>query len=196
MFVKIFRSSMLLTVVLSIMMLFSEKIDDMIAYKPMQYAKLETNNKQKRLILPQPFKKYLTSIARMEGNNNPKAVSRFGFLGKYQFSPNTIRSMGFKVSKEEFLNSSTLQDRIMVRYLKDNRRDLIGVIRKYKGTYINGQLITESGILASAHLSGSYKVKVYLESAGANDIRDANGASISLYMKKFAGYNISVLESI
>lgn len=56
---------------------------------------------------------------------------------------------------------------------------------------INGQEITESGILAAAHLAGAGNVKKYLRSYGELNVDDDFGSSVSYYIKKFSGYDIS-----
>ena len=59
------------------------------------------------------------------------------------------------------------------------------------GAKINGVIITESGILAAAHLSGAGNVKKYLRTNGNHNMSDAYGTSIQAYMIKFANYNVS-----
>ena len=46
-----------------------------------------------RIVRSQPteLEKFLTHMAYRESDNTPHAVNRFGMLGKYQFSPSTIR---------------------------------------------------------------------------------------------------------
>ena len=67
-------------------------------------------------------------------------------------------------------------------------------IKRSVGKTINGVLVTESGILAAAHLSGAGNVKKYLRSNGNFNLSDAYGATIQLYMKKFAGYDTSTIK--
>ena len=67
------------------------------------------------------------------------------------------------------------------------RRD----IKNSVGKTINGIKITESGILAAAHLSGAGNVKKFLRSNGAQRFSDAYGATIQSYMKRFSGYDVS-----
>jgi hypothetical protein len=67
------------------------------------------------------------------------------------------------------------------------RRD----IRRFQGTYIGGIKITESGMLAAAHLAGPGNVKKYLRSGGTIIFNDAFGTSIKYYLKKFSGYDTS-----
>ena len=64
-------------------------------------------------------------------------------------------------------------------------------IRRSVGKTINGIKITESGILAAAHLSGAGNVKKYLRSNGVEGFSDAYGSSIKSYLKSFGGYNVS-----
>ena len=59
---------------------------------------------------------------------------------------------------------------------------------------ISGVLITESGILAAAHLAGPGNVKKYLRSYGANDFADGYGTTVTYYMKKFSGYDTSFVK--
>ncbi|HBY67574.1 MAG TPA: peptidoglycan-binding protein LysM, partial [Flavobacteriaceae bacterium] len=69
------------------------------------------------------------------------------------------------------------------------RRD----IKRFKGKYVNGVKVTESGILAAAHLAGAGNVKKYLRSGGTIGFNDAFGTSISYYLKKFSGYDTSFI---
>lgn len=136
---------------------------------------------------------FLKSMARMESDNNPHAVNRFGMLGKYQFHPQTLRELGIDVSKEEFLNDEALQDTAMVRYLKANASELNRVIRKFSGKTVDGIVVTRSGILASAHLTGTMGVlSFFYPDKYQYRTSDANGASVQLYMKKFGNFNLGL----
>ena len=66
-------------------------------------------------------------------------------------------------------------------------------IDRYSGKLIGGVLVTESGILAAAHLGGVGSVKKFLKSHGKRDIRDNYGSSIKGFMKKFGGYETSAI---
>ncbi len=68
-------------------------------------------------------------------------------------------------------------------------------IRRSVGRRINGIRITESGILAAAHLGGAGSVKKYLRSEGNENFSDAFGSSIQYYMKKFSGFDVSSIEA-
>ena len=62
---------------------------------------------------------------------------------------------------------------------------------KYLGKKINGYIITQSGLLAGAHLKGAGSVIKYLKSNGKYNPADAFGTSVESYMKRFAGYYVS-----
>ena len=70
------------------------------------------------------------------------------------------------------------------------RRD----IKWYVGHTIGGVKITESGILAAAHLAGPGSVKKFLRSGGTETFSDAFGTSIKYYLKRFKGYDTSFVE--
>jgi hypothetical protein len=55
--------------------------------------------------------------------------------------------------------------------------------------------VTESGILAAAHLAGPGSVKKYLRSWGAQAFSDAFGTTIKTYMKRFGGYDVSFIKT-
>ena len=71
------------------------------------------------------------------------------------------------------------------------RRD----IDRFVGQNINGTLVSESGILAAAHLAGPGSVKLYLRSQGAIGFKDAFGTDIASYINKFAAFDTSVVTA-
>jgi hypothetical protein len=150
---------------------------------------------------PRGLSDYLNDIAERESNNTPTAVNRFGYLGKYQFSPRTLWGLGdeFKVTKDEFLRNEILQDSAMVAYLRHNHTILDDIIEKFEYRMFNGIYVTRSGILAGAHLIGPYGIKAYFDPSfklrrGDRWIRprieDGNGTHVSEYVEKFSQYDI------
>lgn len=137
---------------------------------------------------------FMRLMARIESNNQHDIVNKFGMMGKYQFHPRTVRELGFKVTRKQFLSDPVLQDSVMVAYMRSNRADLRKLIRKYSGKRVNGVLVTESGILAGAHLGGTGGLLAffYPDRFDGKTV-DANGTTIAYYMKKFGGYNLSGL---
>ncbi len=132
------------------------------------------------------------AIGFIESENKYKKVNSLGYLGKYQFGIETLKSVGIYDSSA-FLNSPELQEKAFVALLSKNKWELKKEIEKHEGTIINGIRITESGILAAAHLGGAGSVKKFFRYNGKRNFRDAYGTSITSYMKKFGGYDTSFI---
>jgi len=148
---------------------------------------------------------YMQQMALRESNNTLSVINRIGMMGKYQFSPKTLWGLGldFKVTKEVFLSDEMLQDRAMINYLQRNRMFLDSLIIKYDKTWHNGIFITESGLLAGAHLVGPHGLRAFFDSTytiirNARSIRpitkDANGTDVLEYITSFSGYDLKGLE--
>ena len=134
---------------------------------------------------------FLHDIGFRESTNDYKAVNQFGYLGKYQFGRKTLNAIGFKdVSNREFLANPSIQEEAMLVLLKRNKRTLRREIKKYVGKTINGVYITESGLLAAAHLAGAGNVRRFFRKG--YEFRDGNGTKMTSYMVKFADYNLNI----
>ena len=90
-----------------------------------------------------------------------------------------------------FLSNPKLQEEVFFANLKRNKWVLRRDILRFEGKKINDILITESGILAAAHLSGPGNVKKYLRSSGKLKFKDAFGTSIESYLISFSKYDLS-----
>lgn len=135
--------------------------------------------------------KFLDDIGFRESSNNYKAVNQFGYLGKYQFGRKTLNAIGFEdISNYEFLSDPTIQELAMNELLERNRRTLRREIEKYEGKVINGIYITESGILAAAHLGGAGNVKKFFRRG--YEFEDGNGTKMTSYMVRFADYDLDI----
>ena len=132
------------------------------------------------------------AIGFRESENKYKTVNSLGYLGKYQFGIETLKSVGI-YDRSAFLNSPELQEKAFVALLAKNKWELKKEIEKHEGTIINGIRITESGILAAAHLGGAGSVKKFFRHNGKRNFRDAYGTSITSYMKIFGGYDTSFI---
>jgi hypothetical protein len=140
-----------------------------------------------------PLKKmssFLRAIGRTESGNDYQAVNRFGYLGRYQFHPRTINGLGYDIDDSTFLNTPHLQDKVMMDYLRYNKKILSKYIRKWNGKIIGDKVVTESGILAAAHLVGPGGVMEYFDKGV--DSSDANGTKVSNYLFRFSGYKIKI----
>jgi hypothetical protein len=111
-------------------------------------------------------------------------------LGKYQFGAETLKTVGVNDSNQ-FLNSPKLQEKAFVALLAQNKWLLRDVIYKYEGRIISGIRVTESGILAAAHLGGVGSVKKFFKNSRSRYFKDAYGTSIRSYMIDFGGYETS-----
>ena len=133
---------------------------------------------------------FLNELGFVESGNDYEKVNRLGYMGKYQFGKKTLNLLDIKTSKKEFLNDPDLQEYAVSRLLEENRKTLSRFIEKYDGKIVHDILVTESGILAAAHLGGAGKVARWFRSG--KDFEDANGTSITSYMKKFSGYTLNL----
>jgi hypothetical protein len=133
-------------------------------------------------------------LAFKESQGKYTVVNTLGYLGKYQFGRTTLRR--FKIyNTTAFLKNPELQEKAFVALCKVNKWILRKDIQQSLGKSINGIEVTESGILAAAHLSGAGNVKKFLRSNGALNFSDAYGSTIQSYLKKFSGYDVSTIEA-
>lgn len=138
---------------------------------------------------PTEVELFMDEIAKIESPGaGYKAVSSNGMLGRYQFSPSTVRTLGFNVTAQEFLRNKTLQDTVMIHYMKANYRELVALIDRYNGKTVNGVRVTRAGILAGAHFAGTTGVRAFLVSNGTTDLMDGNGTTMSKYMGRFSKF--------
>ena len=152
---------------------FVEEIENLIKFK-------ETNE----------IDEFLNAIGHYESRNNYKAVNTLGYMGKYQFGTKTLRGLGYDISKSEFLNSPTLQEKAMMDLLEHNQKILRKYIDYWDGKVFGGDTITESGILAAAHLAGPGNVKRYF--MHGRNFSDAYGTKLTKYLHTFSGYDIKI----
>ena len=152
---------------------------------------VESEIKVPKIIVPEikDHNKFLDDIGFRESSNNYKAVNQFGYLGKYQFGRKTLNSLGFEnVSNREFLENVSIQEEAMYALLNHNKKILRRQIQKYHGQTIHGIYITESGILAAAHLAGAGNVRKFFRKG--YEFKDGNGTKMTSYMTLFSGYNL------
>lgn len=130
-----------------------------------------------------------------ESRGDYYTVNTLGYLGKYQFGRGTLKLMGVS-DPGAFLQDPELQETIFKMNVARNKWILRRDIKRFVGKKINGEVITESGIIAAAHLAGAGNVKKYLRSYGQQDFADAYGSSVAYYMKKFRGFDLSQIKAV
>ena len=136
------------------------------------------------------FAGFKQAVAFKESRGILNMINPYGYMGKYQFGRSTLRAIGI-YDCQEFLRNPEWQDKAFKALLAKNKWILRKEIEKYTGRVINGVEITESGLLAAAHLGGAGSVKKYLRSNGRNGFKDGFGTSLRSYIKKFGGYDVS-----
>ena len=134
--------------------------------------------------------KFLDAIGMRESSNRYDVVNGWGYMGKYQFGRKTLKALGYDVSKKEFLNSPYLQEKAMLDLLHHNRKILKTYIEYWDGKTIHGERITESGILAAAHLAGPGNVKKFFRKGV--EFKDGNGTKMTSYLTQFSGYKLNL----
>ena len=159
-------------------------------------------------------KDFLNDLGARESGGNYKAFNKYGYAGKYQMGESALIDAGYYKkngnynndwrgvftgkdgvhSIQDFLNNPKAQENAQIVFKKRQWAYLKALdAHRYVGQIINGYKITESGLLAGAHLKGAGAVSTYLRSGGRIAQKDAFGTSVETYIKKFAGYNVDKL---
>lgn len=136
------------------------------------------------------FIEFKEALAERESAGEYDIVNSYGYMGKYQFGKSALKTIGINDS-QEFLDNPAMQEKAFVALLQINKWILRKEILKYQGKRVGGVLITESGILAAAHLGGAGSVQDFLRSNGTVSFSDGYGTNVKHYIKKFAGYDTS-----
>ncbi|MFC4722152.1 peptidoglycan-binding protein LysM [Geojedonia litorea] len=143
--------------------------------------------------LGKSYNGFKEALGFKESRGNYFSVNTFGYLGKYQFGAETLKLIGI-YNPNTFLYSPELQEKAFLANAERNKWILRKDIDRFVGKKIAGVTITESGILAAAHLAGPGSVKKFLRSYGNYNFSDAFGTSITSYMKRFSGYDTSSIK--
>ncbi len=169
---------------------FTNTSDKKIISKPTLEDVLEDNFNI--LYTGKSFTGFKEKLAFRESRGMYHMINSFGYMGKYQFGNAALRAIGIQDSSE-FLRNPRLQEKAFNALLAKNKWELRKEIETYDGKIIDGIKITESGILASAHLVGAGSVKKFFRHNGKTIIKDGYGTSLKNYMKSFEGYDTSFI---
>ena len=161
---------------------------------PIDEPKISIQLREVEIILDEPryMDDYLHDIGHRESSNRYNITNRYGYMGRYQFGMSTLKTIGIKTTREKFLSNPRIQETAMLRNLKRNKRVLKPYIEKYSGTLIDTVYITESGILAAAHIGGVNGVKRFFDEG--YDRKDGNGTKLTEYLTEFSGYNLKQIQ--
>jgi|SRR6218665_1262733 len=135
------------------------------------------------------------AIAHKESQGKYHKINTLGYLGKYQFGKETLKSIGIHDSTN-FMNNPKLQEKAFVALLSKNKYELQDYIDYFEGKVVGGVKVTESGILAAAHLGGTGSVKRFLNSNGKKKCKDDYGTSVKSYMRDFGGFETAGIKAI
>ncbi len=201
---NLLQATMILIVTIMVSMSFSFKKVDMSHYKtdglelnyyvPNQDEVTslfeEAAPVQYQLFLGKTYVGFKEALGFKESRGDYQIVNQFGYMGKYQFAKSTLSMIGV-YNSQAFMEDSRLQEKAFTAYTSRNKWILRKDIKRFAGRYVGGVKVTESGILAAAHLAGAGNVKKFLRSGGVEGFEDANGTSIRYYLRKFSGYDTS-----
>lgn len=158
------------------------------------------------------LEEFLDALGQRESGGNYKAFNKYGYAGKYQMGEAALIDAGYykksgKYNNDwsgtfigvdnihsitDFLNNPKAQENAQIAFKRRQWLYLKAIgADKFTGKYINGYCITQSGLLAGAHLKGAGGVNDYLKSNGSINPKDAFGTSVEDYIKNFAGYDVS-----
>lgn len=192
--------------------------------------------------MTETYDNFFEALGQSESSGNYETVNKPGYLGKYQMSEDALIDAGYYTrsgdttrendfigqwtgkdgiqSKEDYLNSQTAQENAVREFADKNWGYLtyLGNLDQYIGQTIGGIEITESGLIAGAHLKGVGKpasyfydennnpihrnetwnmgIRAFLESNGDIDGKDGNKTSVSGYVDKFKSYETPFQASL
>lgn len=144
----------------------------------------------KKMKLTPSVQQFLDQWGKIESQGNYQIKSTTGYLGKYQFSPRTIKGLGFVTTEEHFLANPELQDSVAVAWIKFSEKVLHGHIECYEGQVIDSILITKAGLLAGSCLVGPGGVMSFLQQDTIHPTIDGNNISVKKYIRIFSQYQL------
>ena len=161
------------------------------------FPKIESQylNLDNTVFLQKDYQGFKEALAFKESQGDYAVINTLGYMGKYQFGVNTLKMLGVNNPKE-FMVDPILQERVFELNVSRNKWLLRREIKSFAGKRIKGTVVSESGMIAAAHLAGAGNVQKYLKSYGKKDIADAYGTSLAYYLKRFGNYDISLIKSI
>ncbi|MCQ2740049.1 MAG: hypothetical protein MJ237_07470 [bacterium] len=161
---------------------------------------------------------FLNDLGARESGGNYKSINKYGYIGKYQMGESAMEDAGYykKPSKKynndwtgvftgkdgiysvsDYLASQIAQENSQIIFKKCQWKYLNAVgADKYVGQIINNYKITESGLLAGAHLKGAGAVIKYLKSNGNINPTDSFGTTLESYIKNFGDYDVKKITEI
>ena len=151
------------------------------------------------------YSAFRDALCVSESSDNYSSENSDGYLGRYQMGTEALQDAGFMdssnnrtkkansfgvYSKEDFLNNPDCQDAAVKGYHEKQCQYIrYYALDDYIGKEYCGVKVTHSGLLASCHLVGAYRMSQALSTGEV--VSDGNGTEASKYMKLYGGYDIS-----
>ena len=139
------------------------------------------------------FEDFENAVGQQESGNNWGIKNKFGMLGRYQFSPATLKEyVGINVPDAEFLSNKDLQRGAFIYFLKKNKKTYGGYIYRWNMRKIKNVqgTVTESGILMAFHLRPESAKEFFDSNGNILGKPDGNGIFVNAYIEQFSGYDI------
>ena len=131
---------------------------------------------------------FMETMMKLESGGD-YSISKGQYWGAYQICQMGREEAGIGcMDSETFLKDKDIQNWAMNKVMIKNYQYLKPVIREYKipkrgGVRIGNNLITQSGLLAAAHLVGASRAIEYIRSNGIDVGKDGNGVSLTKYLQ-------------
>jgi hypothetical protein len=154
--------------------------------------------------------KWLSQLSHVESNNDHTARRQYTFIdcnnrgcdtltvysqyiGLYQLGKNEREIIGVK-NDEAYWRNRKIQEETIILWLRYLKQQLQPEIDSMNNTWVGTYYITESGILAMAHLCGVGATKNFLRSRGQDkDIPvDGNNKRGTDYLQQYGRYNLKL----
>ena len=130
---------------------------------------------------------FMNTVMILESGGDYK-ISKGQYWGAFQIGAPGREEAGVScMDQETFLNDKDIQNWTMNRLMHKNYEYLKPIIKKFKipkrgGIRIYNHIVTQSGLLAAAHLVGAFAVIGYFENGGEVP-KDGNGVPLSKYFE-------------
>ena len=157
------------------------------------------------------YNDFLQSLAQRESSGNGHSVNQFGYAGLYQMGELALIDAGYYRrdgtekndwqgtwtgkngvnSLQDFLANPATQTQAITTYhnVLWNQITARGLDNQLGQTF-NGVPITQSGLIAAAHLIGAGGLRSCLNGGSCTD---ANNTTALSYMKQFGGFNVAAI---
>ena len=149
----------------------------------------KTEKVQEPITLEGKFRVFADSLATILSNKKYDTIFENGSLGKYSIGDMCFKDLGFSPTskfKQEFLKDTLLQEECFRVLCMINKYRMRNYIDKYEGTEYNDILISESGLLAGAHIIGATTLKTWFAKKYEN-------SEVTHVIEKMEGFNLDYI---